>query len=432
MACCVRCGSKKGGRIAGAVYEPEDDAPVFNMSVLEAADRSVTICFDPTACQTRSGHGGSSSSSSSVVASLLRRRRRRGPTAEEGTAPLLSDGGSSNGRTEFLLQVLGGPDCNLHGPRSEQIEVGGSSSSSGDSRVTHKVDRLQPGTEYTLFLLVRLPGRESSLTESLDVRTADATTALFAGEDFGRSGKKSENKKGNFAADDFEEDLKADPKKTSGGSPSTSSHQRPGRTPSGPTDDVSTIAPSEMLGDVNDPVFDDTTSDADLVSERGDAFNADDVAPLLGTPRGPVVALGEDDGEDVPEAPAANGMSTTVGEIHSLDPEEGEDDTVASVCESNAEVGEWSPRRGRGGVNVQCNLWNSMDCLRGRGGQGQAQEDAEEVVVQPQQVTQYRTWRPVRAPFPGVAVDPASVGLAHLNAQQFPAPPPSDRMKPNH
>eukprot|EP00929_Paragymnodinium_shiwhaense_P026268 TRINITY_DN15657_c0_g1_i1.p1 TRINITY_DN15657_c0_g1~~TRINITY_DN15657_c0_g1_i1.p1 ORF type:complete len:183 (+),score=20.55 TRINITY_DN15657_c0_g1_i1:94-642(+) len=75
-----------------------------------------------------------------------------------------------------------------------------------------------------------------------------------------------------------------------------------------------------------------------------------------------------------------------------------------------------------------CSLCSMMDCLRPGGKPREAHERAR-AQRQRQQAAQRKREEPYRVnrpPFPGIPVDPASVGLEHLAHQEFPAPPPRE------
>lgn len=267
---------------------------------------------------------------------------------------------------QLSVLTLGGPDCDIKGPKKDLISCrcGG--------KVVHQVNELLPDTRYTVEVSIvddALPLKSAS--SSLEVRTAPARTCQFAEEDWGQGFKKTEGA----------EDAKKGEKERSAPSRITSarsetergrSHAGPSMTPQQPAvprsvsgADDSTIAPSDVDG-------------ADL-QERNEEwdFSAEEIC------RERVV----------------------------------EDDAVEEIM----------PVTGRG---IQCNFCSFMDCFRLMRQASQPEsnemlfvghEVATEAVSiaanlpnetrQPREPLRPRRQRP---PFPGVPVDPASVGLELL------------------
>jgi hypothetical protein len=252
------------------------------------------------------------------------------------------------------VSVLGGPYADVLGSREEQI-----SNIACGARVDHEVSGLEPSTEYTIHVRLALPDGHA-LEEDLEARTANATTALFAEEDWGRSGAK-----GSKDCDDMKE------KGRETGGASSSSMSSPGAASSSAApavapartdsqDDVSTNAPSET-GEDNARRFEDRASD--FGSEAGDR-------------REEPVSV---------EAPV----------VH----EEGGLDPVAAI-----EI-ESTPTR-----SIECKFF--FDCFK----LGRAKKPEAEIVVEqrqavPKPAPKRRGFRPYRPAFPGTPVDPASVGL---------------------
>lgn len=71
-------------------------------------------------------------------------------------------------RSDFIISVLGGPDGDLRGPREERLQNIGSG-----ERVVHRVAELIPETEYTVRLSMVVPEHRRAVQESLEVRTAE-------------------------------------------------------------------------------------------------------------------------------------------------------------------------------------------------------------------------------------------------------------------
>ncbi|CAE6973219.1 unnamed protein product [Symbiodinium sp. KB8] len=92
--------------------------------------------------------------------------------------------------SRLRIAVLGGPDCDIFGPKKETAwcRWGG--------RVVHEVQDLLPDTRYTVQVSLLIEGQssEEALLQSLEARTAPASTCQFAGEDWGRSAFGKEGK----------------------------------------------------------------------------------------------------------------------------------------------------------------------------------------------------------------------------------------------
>eukprot|EP00439_Symbiodinium_sp_Y106_P014071 s6677_g2.t1 len=105
---------------------------------------------------------------------------------------------SSGDEIELRLAVLGGPDCDIFGPKKEGFESAQETAwCRWGGRVVHEVQGLLPDTRYTVQVSLLIEGQQSSeeaLLQSLEARTAPASTCQFAGEDWGRSAFGKEGK----------------------------------------------------------------------------------------------------------------------------------------------------------------------------------------------------------------------------------------------
>lgn len=268
---------------------------------------------------------------------------------------------------QLSVVTLGGPDCDIKGPKKDLItcRCGG--------KVVHQVNELLPDTRYTVEVSIvddAMPLKSAS--SSLEVRTAPAKTCQFAEEDWGQGFKKLEGAEADAKKGD--KDRSAPSRITSPRSETERgrSHAGPSMTPEQPAvprsvsgADDSTIAPSDVDG-------------ADL-QERNEEwdFSAEEVCR-------------------------------------------------ERVVEDDAQVEEILPVTGRG---IQCTLCSFMDCFRlmRQASQPEANEmlfvgnevATEAVSIQPAANLPNETREPARPrrqrpPFPGVPVDPASVGLELL------------------
>lgn len=384
MACC------RGGCSKAAASEVE--ASELEMDVLETRERSVKFAF-------------------------------RVPPAPRGQR--LARGAAEEG---FVVSVVGGPDADLRGAREEQITA------RCGATVSHEVVDLLPQTEYTIR--VRRASESSSsasacLQGMLEIRTAEASTALLAGEDWGRlQGAGAAKGPSAFKQGDYEPS-KGDAKKApgggavfSGGSAWSGGAAAAAATPSGQgaADDASTIAPSDV------PALRPTASREDSVDRMTSADDEDWVSIVSDS-----------------ERPRRNMATSRDAAATSSAPEVGPQEAVAAEGASElrairqTEVAESSPAP----RTPKCNLLSMLDCLKLSGG---AQSDASELRVDapeslgaprdlpteqaaaaaaaPPQAQSQRKFRPYRHPFPGRAVDPRSVGLEHLEAQNREALPP--------
>jgi len=276
------------------------------------------------------------------------------------------------------------------------------------TRVNHEVSDLQPQTEYTIRVgLFASANGAMLLRETLEARTADASTALFAGEDWARCGK---NGKGNFKDGDYMKDpgqsaaasgkdseAKAE---SSGGASSSSSaaaSSSAGPAPAAPQagaqparpdsqDEVSTNAPSEAGDDreenARQSIADDNASDwgseAELGHESTSRSQADPSSVTQERGSASASASGpSDDGE-------------VVQVINVID--------VAPI------------RAAR-----ECKMCSWIDCLK----TSRTREDTTDsgdiviervVVPKPVPKPMPKRFQPYRMPFPGIPVDPGTVG----------------------
>mmetsp|Transcript_122215 Transcript_122215/g.215301 ORF Transcript_122215/g.215301 Transcript_122215/m.215301 type:complete len:360 (-) Transcript_122215:138-1217(-) len=348
------CGCK------GIEVAERDEAKPFDLSLLEVAERKVSLGFRAPRSGTKFG----------------------GSTFR-----------ASRGSLEFTVSILGGPYSDINGGREERIQ-----NVSCGSRVVHEVVDLQPETEYTIRVALDASSAQSSasssspavVAETLEVRTCNATTALFAGEDWGRSAAgKGKGKDG--------DDAEKDPKQGKVSSAAPTSYKDGASSSSGsaawPAAAVGSAAGAARAGRGDSQ--DDVSTNAP--SDTGDAARDEIVSVDSGSERAfPVQAAGELAAEDTAEssAPAA----ATVDEVT---------------------IHEGTPIKRL----TECKLCSILDCLRMSKSQTPA-TDSHDLVVETRsvQATQAsaaaaskaapkRARRPYRIPFPGIPVDPASVGL---------------------
>jgi len=360
-------------RSSTAVSDPQEVKVMLDLSILEAKEKSLRI-------------GMRAPRSGTKIAGV----RVRGPF-------------------EFRIAVFGGPYSDVLGAKEECIR----GVACGTSAV-HEVFNLQPETEYTIQASLTLPSYGELLAkESVEARTAPATTSLFAGEDWGRScgaafsskdGSKNCSKGGQATEKEAQKNGAHGMSSTSASSSSAAAPAAAGPTPVGRADtqdDVSTNAPEDEAGENAGRRFDDNASqdsDPEVELEQPELSSS------------PAAASGEDLGP-CPAEPIAE----------------------------EVEVIQAAPKRG-----MECKLCSMWDCLKtssGKGGAGQtdphdlviqhtsrasrssstsvscdAAVAAPKAVAQPQ-AGQRRVFRPYRIPFPGTPVDPRSVGL---DRPQFP------------
>lgn len=301
------------------------------------------------------------------------------------------------GPLQFSISVMGGPYSDVRGPREERI-----ADVRCGARVNHEISDLQPQTEYTIAvsLISAVDGR-ALLRESLEARTSDATTALFAGEEWGRTGKggKDGYKEGDYMTEPDKQGAKGTVESSGGASSSTSSPgasssadplpaapQAPNRQNS--QDDVSTNAPSEA-GEDEERRPDENASDwgSEVEVTLAPESNAqlepgaipqerESASSSVPPPSGPT-----DDGEVIVQ---------DIGDVT----------TVINVINV-------SDKRG----SRECKLCNMLDCLK----INRSSADADDIVIERQVAPKpapKRSFRPYRMPFPGTPVDPTTVGRA--------------------
>jgi len=367
----------------GAVDEPEE--AILDLVLLEAAERSLKFSFCSPRASTR--FQSSSASSSSCGSSL---RIGRGPL-------------------EFVISILGGPYSDLRGAREERLY-----GISCGKRVVHEVSNLQPETEYTInVVLIAADDGRRVWQESLEARTANATTCLFAEEDWGRKGGKDglKDKDGKSPEKEGKET------KESGGATS-SWMSTPGASSSsasaaaadvGPQagrqdsqDDVSTIAPSEALpGEDADAAMrasDDHGSDCS--SESGVA--AESTLRSTSSLR-PAAATAGSSALAAEAAGTEEALTATVGDVEAV-----QEIKIIEEVEVTA-----SARR-----SVECKFCSILDCLRS-GKKKEAPLVEDDIIIDHQTAAPApkpkpkakRGFRPYRMPFPGTPVDPRTVGL---------------------
>lgn len=356
---------------ANAFEDMED--PPFDLYVLEAKEFSLTLAFRSIS----SGSSGSSSSSSYW-------------------RPFQS---SSKETLSYTISVLGGPHCDIYGPREEHIRA------AVGTRVWHEVLGLQPDTEYSISVsLVTADGRKRS--ETIEVRTANATTAQFAGEDWHRLGKGHQDSKHKDEKEKQPEIWSENAAPPGRSNPLSDAQDisafrlppttaPPGQEQPGTGDDASTIAPS------------------DAGSEELEGVWPEDL-PL----RAPPPRTDSEDSQGSLSSAAARAASIAAGGQQEVIVEEVEELEDAAVAEESANAG--ASRR------IQCNLLSLMDfrdCLK----LSRSSDDgAQEIVVEetrnvpaPEAAAPQRRFRPYRAPFPGIAINPALVGLELLEVHNM-------------
>jgi hypothetical protein len=296
---------------------------------------------------------------------------------------------------------VGGPYSDIVPAREERI-VG----VRPGARVVHEVLDLHPETEYTIHVSVLLPDGGRWLEERLEARTADSTTALFAGEDWGRQGGgKADAKDGDYMKDPTKPSEK-EGKGSSGASSSwmsspgasssaaaaapsdSQANVQVGRTDS--QDDVSTNAPSEA-GDeaAARRQFDDNVSE----------WGSEACAPgAESTPRTQAEAS---------SSAAAPALATA---LETLAERPADEEEIHIVQEIN--VIEVTPAMKR---SIECKFCSWMSCFK----PSFKNTDEDDIVIERKKAASpkiepkaKRRFRPYRPAFPGVPVDPRSVGLA--------------------
>lgn len=343
--------------LAGNRYdtlEEESECKQILVEALETKETSIKLAFQlPKVARRRS-------SASARTAGFLSRRR-------EETA-------------DFVVAIVGGPDGDLRGPREEQL-LGVDLS----SICTHEAAFLHPDTEYTLRVVcTSLTSPFFEASGQTEVRTLPSSAAQFA--DCPLAEKDS-------GFHSMAKGIGSAQKAPAGGGPAAFWGPSPGLAVSstgavaaaqGPADDTSTVAPSEACpaGELG--------ADCDGDSEDGAISDALGATQPRATPL--AVIVGASPGNDRLAA------STCVPPPHV-------DEQLVDGVEINEENGKRT---------MKCNLCAMLDCLKP--GRVARAPSSELLVEQPVNDPPKRA-RPYRAPFPGRAVDPASVGLEQLEAQ---------------
>mmetsp|Transcript_1249 Transcript_1249/g.2869 ORF Transcript_1249/g.2869 Transcript_1249/m.2869 type:complete len:446 (-) Transcript_1249:75-1412(-) len=427
LRCCC-CGA--GGCHKSDAGEPEVGGVLLDISLLEATPVSVQLGIG---VPRRSG-----------LLWLGRGNRGLLPARTRRQSPPL----------EFLVSIVGGPDCDWLGARTERF----SAPAGSERRFVHEVSGLQPDTEYTLVvsLVGRPPGKKDDDSGSggtgaddaflpasaaatggqrLEVRTAPAAggTLLSEGLMEPALGKEGKGGKGGWSPEAAN--------KASGSLLGRSPRLRQASARGGPAsnaggDETSTAAPSD-LGE-------DAAHNLD-VWEEADGSDCEQQHQAAASQRGPECA-GSGDGR--------------TGEVSAQAQEEVADVAEVSIIEAAV------------GPTIRCDLCSMWDCFNRRRPQAAAgaaaagEAEVGEIVVEPQVATaaaptpvaprvapttpsareattaapptfapsltaalwgeaeapRPRKWTPYRIPFPGTPVDAASVGLANLereNARQL-------------
>lgn len=354
----------------GGAAEESREA-VFDLALLEASERSLKFSF----CAPRASTRLPSSSSSAI-------RVGRGPL-------------------NFVFSILGGPYSDIRGPRQENVQ-----GVSCSSRVVHEVKDLQPETEYTINVsLVGAVGGQRLLEETLEARTASASTALFAEEDWGRPSKAKDG----FKEGDFMSDPKSSGKQVNESSGGSLSSTAPGisSASAAAVDVVSRVGAQAGRADSQDDVSTIAPSEA---GEETCRRNSDDHGSESGSEAG---MLSRESTAHGPQASASSGAqdpasSSATREAAALPPlEEGPLEDGDGMVEVT--VVEATPSRA-----ADCKLCSMLDCLKISGNRSSSVQPDDIVIERqvakaaPKPVRKFRPYRPV---FPGTPVDPRSVGL---------------------
>jgi len=320
------------------------------------------------------------------------------------------------------VSVLGGPDADIYGAREEYVGP-----VSGVAQVDHVISGLEPGTEYTVIvtLVTPQPQERTRIPDSIYVRTANSTTARFAGEDWGRL--HGQGGKGSFKMTDYE-DGKVHAHKKHGNNQQRHAAEASGA-PSVP-DDTSTVAPSDS-GDaeVTEATHDCFENFSNLGSECDSPVpHPESHYGLEGNAAATELMDHWKAHTDEPEPEALNERTCVLWPPLQAPPSHGE--VSADVCSSSTTVQAETTKQGicLATVPPQCNLCKMMDCLRRQpknldhdelvvGWQSRAKSTTVAAARQPaahSETAPRRVFRPYRMPFPGRPVDPMSVGLPHL------------------
>lgn len=408
--CCL------GGCPGGGGGEDEDKEPkVLELELLEAKEHSIQFSLRVPKAAKLSSAAFSAARSSSW--------RRRG--AEE------------NAEASLLISVIGGPYSDIRGAQEETL------TGKHGEQFTHEISGLQPETEYTVRVTCTSASNPlTGLSGSIDVRTGKARTALLADEDWGRMHGDSPTK-GGFQKGDYDTGKvggpSADKKGAPGGGPSAfarsafdSSQPQPTGGAAAAADDTSTICPSESppgedaQGETaaagRQASFDDAVSD--WGSERGGGElppspDATPTPPIASMPSPLAVAQAHGE-QDLVES----GSTAQAGPIFDEAPESEDENLREPDVRETTNVTR----------TPKCNLCSMLDCLKQGRSDAELAEAAEITVdrgvrgarggglpVQAPNPAPKRSFRPYRIPFPGRPVDPAVVGLEHLEIQNLAA-----------
>lgn len=340
--CCLPAGCGGGGR----AQEPW--VRIVDLCLVEAATTSVKLGF--RLARARGAGGGR----------LLLQQR----------SPL-----------EVRISVLGGPQSDLHGPRSESVVV-----PKGRGKVLHEVSGLNPETEYTVIVaLVWRTGDGHGATAANAVPGAAAGAAGLAAGESPRSGGCEERLEVRTTAAPggvlLPEDLCSCAGKDEKGGKVA---QGPGHAPGG----------SEQVGAASAPVAsaaEEISTVAPSDTESWDAQSDEEGSPMGGVP---------------PEAP----MRSAAGPA--LEPAAGECPEEEDVPTKEMVLMEEGSKH-----TVQCNLCSLLNLCLQRRAECEPSVPAPATVhtfVAAPAVQRRPGKRPYRIPFPGIPVDPASVGLQHL------------------
>jgi len=329
-------------------------------------------------------------------------------------APRLGSSGcfsvpSGRPKLMFSVSVVGGPHSDLYGARAELLE-----GVNAGAKVQHEVTNLQPETEYTISVTL-----DSALTrllevaESIDVRTADTSTALLAGDVLGfESWGVNDKEQPHFAKGADEKGCNGlDKSKDGSAKPVAAGQTRQSSAAAvvnassaaaaAGCDDASTIAPSEGPETQVLARFDDL-SDSDCESGVPPAPLAEADACVPAGSACPAEETQQPLESEMPHTPSP------ILEDVDVIVEDADDSTVREKAFMNMPV---------------CNLCTMLDCLKQ---QGVSEEETELLIENSRGAARLRQARalaakakanptagrrPYRIPFPGTAVDPASVGI---------------------
>jgi hypothetical protein len=265
--------------------------------------------------------------------------------------------------------------------------------------VIHEVRDLQPETKYTIQVGLVGPDESRLVEELFEARTANATTALFADEDWGRSSAKGKDGKDCKDGKETDKDGKESggassswmsspgASSSSAGAAAAASGNQAGRGDS--QDEISTIAPSEG--------GEDAARRDDNVSESGSESGVNELQ-----------ARRADDRQRSSASSSSAQAPPPILVMPSNEPVE----SLEAVQE--VKVIEVTPVTKRA---VECKFCSVLDCLKMGGSRNPLPAVNENELVIERQVAPKpepkptRKFRPYRTPFPGRPVDPKSVGL---------------------